>query len=155
MPPAGLLAAGDRAPVLELPDTHGTPVRLGGVRQVPQLVVFLPFAFTATCSGELRDLDAALHRLQAASVVAVTCDAGPTLRAWAQHEAVTVTLLSDFWPHGRAAEAFGVLDATSGHATRGTFLLDDDGVVAWSVHQPAGQARSVTAYRDAVARLVG
>src|SRR5690554_3486494 len=49
-------AEGDRAPVLELPDTHGTPVRLGGARGRPQLVVFLPFAFSRVCGGELRDL---------------------------------------------------------------------------------------------------
>lgn len=153
MPEAGPPAAGERAPVLDLPDTHGTPVRLGGARPVPQLVVFLPFAFTLTCSGELRDLDEAVAGLTPASVVAVTCDAGPSLRAWAAHEQVGLTLVSDFWPHGRAATAFGVLDAVSGYATRSTFLLDDDGVVAWSVHHPAGQARSVADYRGAVARL--
>src|SRR5690625_8046837 len=51
-----VVAVAERAPVLELPDTHGTPVRLGGRRDRPQLVVFLPFAFSRVCGGELADL---------------------------------------------------------------------------------------------------
>ena len=146
-------AEGDRAPVLELPDTHGTPVRLGGARGRPQLVVFLPFAFSRVCGGELRDLMS--DPVPGADVVGVTCDPLFALRAWGEQEAVTFPLLSDFWPHGRVARAYGVLEEATGAAARATFLLDDDGVVAWSVRTPAGVARSVADYRAAVASLTG
>ena len=146
-----MVAVADRAPVLELPDTHGTPVRLGGRRGAPQLVVFLPFAFSRVCGGELRELVSA--PVDGVDVVAVTCDPLFALRAWAQEEGATFPLLSDFWPHGAAARAFGVLDEVTGAPTRATFLLDGDGVVAWSVRSPAGVARSVADYRAAVAAL--
>ncbi|MEE6282353.1 redoxin domain-containing protein [Georgenia sunbinii] len=149
------LGRGELAPELELPDTHGTPVRVGGVRAAPQLVVFLPFAFTATCAGELRDLHALRGSVPSAGVVAISCDPAPALRAWAAHEGVDVPLLSDFWPHGRAAAAFGVLDDDGGFATRGSFLLDGEGRVAWSTHSPAGLARSVADYRAALTALTG
>ncbi len=144
---------GSRAPVVELPDTHGTPVRLGGPRQRPQLVVFLPFAFSRVCTGELQAL--AAEPLSGVDVVAVTCDPPPALRAWGEQEGVGFALLSDFWPHGAAARAFGVFDEAAGFATRGSFLLDEDGAVAWSVHNRAGVARSVADYRTAVAALAG
>ena len=146
-----MVAVADRAPVLELPDTHGTPVRLGGRRERPQLVVFLPFAFSRVCGGELRALVS--EPLDGADVAVVSCDTLFALRAWAGQEGATFPLLSDFWPHGAAARAFGVLDEASGAPARASFLLDDDGVVAWSVHSPAGVARSVADYRAAVASL--
>src|SRR5690625_4289990 len=88
-----VVAVAERAPVLELPDTHGTPVRLGGRRDRPQLVVFLPFAFSRVCTGELQALVA--EPLPGVDVVAVTCDPPPALRAWAEQEGVTFPLLSD------------------------------------------------------------
>lgn len=150
---AAEVRVGDRAPVVELPDTHGTPVRLAGPRERPQLVVFLPFAFSRVCGGEVRDL--VRTPLEGADVVAVTCDPLFALRAWAQEQGAGFPLLSDFWPHGAAARAFGVFDDAAGFATRATFLLDDDGAIAWSVHSPAGVARSVADYRAAVAALTG
>lgn len=148
-----MVAVADRAPSVELPDTHGTPVRVGGRRQRPQLVVFLPFAFSRVCGGELGDL--VTSPVDGADVVVITCDPVFTLRAWGEQEGVPFPLLSDFWPHGAAARAFGVLNEETGAPTRGTFLLDDDGVIAWSVHSPSGQARSVEDYRAAVAALAG
>src|SRR5690625_1009380 len=150
---SGAIAPGTPAPVIDLPDTHGTPVRLGGPRECPQLVVFLPFAFSRVCTGELQAL--AAEPLPGVDVVAVTCDTPPALRAWGEQEGVSFPLLSDFWPHGAAARAFGVFGDTAGFATRGSFLLDEDGAVAWSVHSPAGVARSVADYRAAVEALTG
>jgi len=146
-----VVAVADPAPVLDLPDTHGTPVRIGGPRERPQLVVFLPFAFSRVCGGELRELVST--PVEGADVVAVTCDPLFALRAWGEQEGVGFPLLSDFWPHGAAARAFGVLDEASGAPARATFLLDDDGAVAWSVRTPGGVPRSVADYRTAVAAL--
>jgi alkyl hydroperoxide reductase subunit AhpC len=62
-------------------------------------------------------------------------------------------VLSDFWPHGAAARAYGVLDEASGVARRGSFLLGGDGAVRWSLVHPGGVARPFAAYREAVAGL--
>ena len=45
---------GDVAPDFELPDQHGTPVKLSSFRGVKNVVlVFYPLAFSPVCSGEL------------------------------------------------------------------------------------------------------
>ncbi|MFP3712698.1 peroxiredoxin [Puerhibacterium sp. TATVAM-FAB25] len=157
-PAVGLAAvpgAGDAAPDFTLPDTHGTPVHLGDLRGEAVLLVFYPFAFSRVCTGELSELRDNVEDFEGAGVrlLAVSTDPVFTLKAWQQQEGFGFDLLSDFWPHGEAARAYGVFDETTGHALRGTFLLDADGVVRWSILSPRGKARDLQAYREAVARL--
>lgn len=146
---------GSTAPDLTLPDTHGTPVTLRELRGTPVALVFVPFAFSGTCTAELCELRDNIAAFDDAGVrlLAVSCDPVFTLRAWAEREGFTFDLLSDFWPHGAAAQAYGVFDATTGHALRGSFLLDAAGVVRWGVVHPRGRARPLGAYREALAAL--
>ena len=148
-------AVGHRAPDVTLTDTHGTPVRLPELRGTPVVLVFFPFAFSGVCTEELCELRDNLEMFTTAGVrlLAVSCDPVHTLRAWGEHEGYSFDLLSDFWPHGAAATAFGVFDDERGRAQRGSFLLDADGVVRWVVHSPPGQPRSLHGYREAIARL--
>lgn len=148
-------AVGDVAPDFTLNDTHGTPVRLSELRGTPVVLVFLPFAFSGTCTGELcelRDNFAAFDRA-GVRLFAVSCDPMYSLRAWAEAEGYQFDLLSDFWPHGEAARAYGVFDEVRGRARRGSFLIDAEGVVRWSVVNPGGEARDLAGYLAAVAAL--
>ncbi len=154
--PAGAVPElGRPAPDLELPDAHGTPVSLAGMRGMPVALVFFPFAFSGLCTGELCELRDNLADFEAAGVrlLAISCDAPYTLRAWGEQEGFGFDLLSDFWPHGAAARAFGVFDDRQGIAGRGSFLVDGDGILRWSVVNPRGQARELGAYRAALAAL--
>ncbi|MBO1750659.1 peroxiredoxin [Actinotalea sp. BY-33] len=149
------LRPGDVAPDVELLDTHGTPLRLTGLRGGAVAVVFFPFAFSGTCTQELCELRDNLEDFEQARVrlLAVSCDPVHTLRAWSEQQGFTFDLLSDFWPHGEAASAFGVFDGDRGLARRGSFLVDADGIVRWSVVNPPGRARELGAYRAALAGL--
>ena len=146
---------GDLAPQIVLPDTHGTPVSLTALRGGPVALVFFPFAFSGTCGTELCELRDNLEDFEAAGVrlLAISCDPPFTLRAWAEREGFGFDLLSDFWPHGAAAGAYGVFDEAGGNALRGSFLVDADGIVRWSVVNPRGRARDLGAYRAALAAL--
>jgi len=146
---------GAPAPDFSMPDTHGTPVTLASLRGAPAVLVFVPFAFSGTCTGELCELRDNLAEFASAGVrlLGVSCDPMFSLRAWAEHEGYAFDLLSDFWPHGAASRAYGVFDEASGHALRGSFLVDADGVLRWSVVNPRGQARPLAAYREALAAL--
>ncbi|WP_019136876.1 peroxiredoxin [Cellulomonas massiliensis] len=143
------------APAFSLPDTHGTPVTLAGLGGGPVALVFVPFAFSGTCTGELCELRDNIAAFQQAGVhlAAVSCDPMFSLRAWAEQEGYAFDLLSDFWPHGAAARAYGVFDERAGIALRGSFLVDADGVLRWKVVHPRGQARPLQAYLDALAAL--
>jgi peroxiredoxin len=151
-----ILDAGATAPDFELPDQFGAPQRLAGRRGVrPVVLVFVPFAFSRTCTGELRELDAnaALFAESGAEVLVASVDAKYALRAWAEAEGVGLTLLSDFWPHGGVAARYGAFDESAGFARRATFVIDADGVIRSSFATGPGEARPMSAYRDALGRL--
>ncbi|WP_265522018.1 peroxiredoxin [Oerskovia flava] len=152
---APVLGVGDPAPDFTLPDTHGTPVHLADLRGTSVLLVFFPFAFSATCTGELCELRDNIEDFESAgvTVLGISCDAVFSLKAWSEHEGLGIELLSDFWPHGDVARAYGVLDEDHGIALRGSFLVDPDGVVRWAVVNPRGQRRDLDAYRAALAQI--
>ena len=150
------LAVGDRAPDFTLVDHLGTEVSLATVREHSNVVVvFVPFAFSGICTGELRAVRDGLEDFQhdGIQVLAISCDPMFALRAWADAEGYFFPLLSDFWPHGEIARSYGVFHGDEGFATRGTFLVDRDGVIRWSIVNPPGQARDFAAYRLALAQL--
>jgi peroxiredoxin len=146
---------GAPAPDFSLPDTHGTPVTLRGLGGGPVVIVFVPFAFSGTCTGELCELRDNIKEFEEAGVhvLVVSCDPGHSLRAWAAQEGFAFDLLSDFWPHGEVARAYGVFDEARGFAVRGSFLIDAEGVLRWSLVNPPGRARDFASYRAALADL--
>jgi len=150
------LSVGDEAPDFELTDQHGQLVRLGDRRgHKAVLIVFYPWAFSRVCGGELEAMQARLDDLVSddLELFAVSTDSMYALRTYADQQGFTFPLLSDFWPHGAVAEAYGVLHPDIGIALRGTFLIDRDGIVRWTVVNSIPEARDVDDYRTAIAAL--
>ncbi|WP_405472018.1 peroxiredoxin [Paenarthrobacter ilicis] len=150
-------AAGDPAPDFTLPNQYGEPVRLSGYRGRNVVVVFFPFAFSGICTSELSEIrdNRAVFEESDAVVLGVSVDSKFAQRAYAEQEALEFDLLSDFWPHGAAASAYGVFDDGSGMALRGTFIIDPSGVVRYVVVNPRGEARDFSGYRRALEELSG
>ncbi|GAA3127953.1 peroxiredoxin [Streptosporangium carneum] len=143
------------APDFELKDQHGTPVKLSDHRGKKIVLIFYPLAFSSVCHGELcaiRD-EFVAKAPDDVQVITVSVDSMFTHRAWADQEGYTFPLLSDFWPHGQVARAYGVFDEAKGVATRGTFVIDGEGVVRWSVVNPIPQARDIAEYLKVLAEL--
>ncbi|MCA1222910.1 peroxiredoxin [Streptomyces sp. 8L] len=152
------VAVGATAPDFTLQDQHGRTVRLSDFRGPdgrPVVLVFYPHAFSGTCTGELQELrdraDAFAER--GAQLLGCSADSVYAQRAFAESEGIEFPLLADFWPHGGAARAYGVLDEERGRAVRGTFVIDTAGVVRWSVVNPVHEARDTDAYLKALAEL--
>jgi peroxiredoxin len=147
---------GEQAPDFELRDQHGTPVRLSGFRGSKNVVlVFYPLAFSGVCSAELcamRDEFPEVTR-DDTELLTVSVDSTFTHKAWADAENFGFELLSDFWPHGAVAKAYGVFQEDLGIATRGTFVIDKAGVVRWKVVNPIPEARDIADYQKALASL--
>ncbi|MEU6798609.1 peroxiredoxin [Nonomuraea wenchangensis] len=143
---------GAPAPDFELQDQHGAPVRLSRLRGRKVVLVFYPLAFSGICGSELDALrDTAFG--DDVRVLTVSVDSVFTLRAWADREGYPFSLLSDFWPHGQVAQAYGVFDEAKGFARRGTFIIDGEGVTRWSVINPISAARDVADYVKALADI--
>jgi peroxiredoxin len=151
-------AVGAVAPDFELRDQHGQQVRLSSYRGSKAVVVmFYPYAFSRVCSGELGDVRDNHPELTSDDVqlLAVSCDPMFALRAFADRDGLTFPLLSDFWPHGEVATAYGVFDAARGCAKRSTFIVDREGVLRWSVHNAMPDARDLAEQSRVLALLTG
>jgi peroxiredoxin len=147
---------GDRAPLFELKDQHGQTVRLSDFRGRENVaLVFYPFAFSGICTSELCEIRDNLGVFAAddVQVIAISCDPLYSLRAFAEREGFEFPLLSDFWPHGEVSRTYGVFDEVQGRAVRGTFLVDTEGTVRWTMINSPGEARPLAAYREALAAL--
>ena len=147
---------GTAAPEFELSDQHGNKVALSSFKGKKNVVVlFIPFAFTGTCTGELCAMRDDLSSFQNDNVelLAISCDSMFTQRVWAEKEGYQFPVLADFWPHGAVAQAYGIFDEARGCALRGTFVIDKEGIVRWQVVNGLGDARSNDDYKAALAAL--
>jgi mycoredoxin-dependent peroxiredoxin len=149
------LSVGDVAPDFSLPDQDKQVVSLAELRGAPVLVVFYPFAFSGKCTGELCQLRDELSTYTDAGVqvVAVSTDPVFSLKAFREKEGLTFPLLSDFWPHGATAQAYGAFNEKAGMALRATFLVDAEGKIAFAEVNTAGDAREQSGWKNAVEQL--
>ena len=146
------IKVGAPAPDFTLPDQHGRPTTLSAINGAA-LIVFFPAACTPVCQSELAALRALA--LPDVTILAISCDSAYSLRAFSDAEGFDFALLSDFWPHGEVARAYGAFLPERGIAGRVSVLVDGAGVVRAHWESPTGQARDPQDYVAAAARLKG
>lgn len=137
---------GDPAPDFALRDQHGATFRLADhVGEKSVLVVFYPFAFSGVCTGELTGFRDRLGDFETATstLVAISCDPIYSQRAFADRDGIFFPLLSDYWPHGAVASAYGVFDGDQGCPTRSSFVVGKDGAISWAIHNELGEPRDL------------
>lgn len=145
------------APDFTLKDQNGAPFTLSeataGGRAV--LLVFYPAAFSGVCTGELLGFRDRLGEFEndTVTLAAISCDPIFSIRAMADRDALFFPLLSDFWPHGAVASAYGVFDESHGVAKRSSYLVSREGTVVWAMHNDAGVARDLDEHDRAIRAL--
>jgi len=147
---------GDLAPEFSLRDQNNEQVALSDFRgDRAVLVIFYPFAFTGICTGELNRVQAELDAFQNddVQVVTISCDSPYSHKIFSEREGFDFPLLSDFWPHGAVAQAYGVFNDQVGVAERGTALIDRDGVIRFAEHNQIGEGRDASAWQAAIKSL--
>lgn len=126
-----MVAVGKAAPDFLLRDQSGQRRGLADLAGSKAMVIFMPFAFTRTCEGEMCTLRDNLHHLESsgAKFLVITCDTRHSNRRWAEDQGFNFPILSDFWPHGEVSRAYGSFNEAIGASMRATFVLDENGVV--------------------------
>ena len=117
------LELGGPAPDFTLRDQFGQDVVLSsyaGNKAV--LLVFFPWAFSNVCTGEMSGIRDRLAEFMTfgTEVLAISTDPTYSLRVFADTDGLNFPLLSDFWPHGAVASAYGGLPAAVGASRRST-----------------------------------
>jgi peroxiredoxin len=133
------IALGGPAPDFTLRDQFGQDVTLSSYRDSKAvLILFYPYAFSGVCTGEMSQVRTRLDEFLTfdTEVLAISCDPMFALRAFADADGLTFPLLSDFWPHGEVARAYGC-------ARRSSYVVDKDGNIAWAVHNDPPEGRDL------------
>ena len=126
---------GDVAPDFTLPSISGKEISLREFKGKKHVVIsFVPAAWTPVCSDQwpgyniLKDI----FEQHEATLIGITVDNVPTLHAWTnQMGDLWFDVLSDFWPHGKVAEKFGVL-RSDGVSERALFVIDKKGIITYA-----------------------
>ena len=131
---------GDRAPDFTLPSIAGQMVALGHYRGKKNVVLsFVPAAWTPVCSDQWPGYNIVKDLFDASDAIllGITVDNIPTLYAWTnQMGHLWFPVLSDFYPHGKVAEAYGVWKEKHNYGKtymgveRTTFIIAKDGAIA-------------------------
>ena len=157
-PEVGTPEVGAQAPDFTVKDQNNQDVTLSSFRgERSVLLVFYPFAFSGICTNELcavRD-DLGDFQNDDVQVLAISVDHPFALKAWSDAQGFAFPLLSDFWPHGGVARAYGVFHDAVGMAVRGTFLVDKVGTVRFAEVNGPGEPRDQNGWRRALAALSG
>jgi mycoredoxin-dependent peroxiredoxin len=151
------LALGGPAPDFTLRDQFGQDVTLSSFRgRKAVALIFYPYAFSGVCTGEMAGIRDRLAEFLTfdTEVLGISCDPVFAQRAFADADGLNFPLLSDFWPHGEVSRAYDVLDERTGAPRRSSYVVDRDGLLRWSVHNPTSQGRDLDEHLRQLRALV-
>jgi peroxiredoxin len=123
-----VIRKGDRAKEFVLKDQNDKEVQLSDFQEKKVLLSFHPLAWTSICAEQMKALEAQKKKFDALNTVALglSIDTVPSKNAWAKELGIKNTmLLSDFWPHGKIAKAYGIFRETNGFSERANIILDE------------------------------
>jgi peroxiredoxin len=145
------LDVGSAAPDFSLRNQFREKVGLADLAGSRAALVFIPYAFTRTCEGELCEIRDGLSVFNDAStrVIAITCNTLHANAVWAEQQGFKFDILSDFWPHGAVSRAYDTFNEDYGYAIRTSYFIDEEGIITHVVRSDElGVARRFAEYRS-------
>jgi peroxiredoxin len=137
-----MIKVGSKAPDFALKDQNGKMVKLSSLAGKKTLLSFRPLAWTAVCHDQMISLEENHARFDELNAVAlgIGVDSVPSNKAWSKALDIKNTkLLSDFWPHGETAKAYGILREKDGFSERAKIVIDEKGKVVFARTYPIAQ----------------
>src|SRR5512136_1344951 len=131
---SGPLSVREAAPDLALKDQDGKNVRWSESKGKLVLLSFHPLAWTDVCAKQMLALEQNKATFDALNTVplGLSVDTVPSKKAWADHLGIkSLRLLSDFWPHGEVAKAYGIFREKNGFSERANIIVDKSGRIAF------------------------
>ena len=128
------LQKGMKAPDFTLADNQDGQVKLSDLRGKRVLLSWHPLAWTSVCTDQMRALEANYSKFEELNTVPIglSVDSAASKKVWAQTLSIRKTkLLSDFYPHGKVAQDWGLFLEELGASGRANIILDEEGVIQW------------------------
>lgn len=150
-----LLAVGQKAPDFKLRTTPDELVALSDFLGRRIVLVFYPADWSPVCGDQLalyNELHDEWKKLDA-QVLGISVDNTWCHIAYAKDRHLHFPLLSDFEPKGAVSRLFGAYVQPEGVSARALFVLDRNGVIAWSYDAPLGINPGADGILDALEAL--
>lgn len=138
--PESPLPPGREAPNFNLPSTVDDTIRLSDLAGRPVILAFYPGDFTRVCGSQLSLYNEVLFMFEEynAQLLGISVDDLESHHAYTAELKLAFPLLADSDPLGAVARRYGAFDEERQTCERALFVIDRDGVIAWSYLSPRG-----------------
>ena len=135
---AEILAAGTVAPAFSLHVTPDQKLSLSELRGKPVILAFYPADWSPVCGDQMALYNEILPEFQkhGAELIGVSVDGVWCHEAFAKDRHLHFPLAADFEPKGQIAMSYGAYRAEEGVCERALYVIDRNGVIAWSYRSP-------------------
>lgn len=128
------IEVGNNAPNFTVKDIFDQNISLSDYRGKKVLLSWHPLAWTPVCTDQMRGLETNWQTFQKLNTIPLgfSVDAPPCKKAWATAILINnVSLPSDFWPHGKVSQDYGLFNEQQGVSERANIIIDENGTVKW------------------------
>jgi peroxiredoxin len=134
----GILSAGAVAPDFTL---HVTPDQTLSLKELlgrPVILAFYPADWSPVCGDQMALYNEILSEFTkySAVLVGISVDGVWCHAAFSENRHLHFPLASDFEPKGAVARRYGVYRDQDGTSERALFVIDNNGIIAWSYLSP-------------------
>jgi peroxiredoxin len=152
---ANILSAGTAAPDFSLHVTPDQKLALSELRGKPVILAFYPADWSPVCGDQMALYNEILPEFKkyGAELVGVSVDGVWCHEAFAKDRHLHFPLAADFEPKGDVAQSYGAYRAEEGVCERALFVIDKDGVIAWSYCSPIAVNPGADGILEALDRL--
>jgi peroxiredoxin len=152
---SSILAAGTAAPDFTLRVTPDQNLTLSSLRGRPVILAFYPADWSPVCGDQVTLYNEVLPEFHKhkAELLGVSVDGVWCHAAFARDRRLHFPLLADFEPKGEVARKYGAYRANEGVCERALFVLDRQGVIAWSYCSPIAVNPGADGILDALENL--
>jgi peroxiredoxin len=135
-----ILKPGSKAPNFTLKSTPDQSVSLRDFLGRPVVLAFYPADWSPVCSDEMGLYAQVMPEFKKfnAEVLGISVDGIWSHLAFAKDRNLNFPLLSDFEPKGAVSRAYGAYEARVGESARALFVIDQKGIIRWSMLSPDG-----------------
>jgi peroxiredoxin len=135
---AELLTPGTKAPDFSLQFAPREMFSLSSLRGKPVIIAFYPADWSPTCGDQIGLYNEILPEFQkfGAELLGISVDGPWCHKAFTEARNLHFKLLADFEPKGAVAKQYGAYRSADGISERALFVIDKNGVIAWSYLSP-------------------
>ncbi len=150
-----ILAPQTVAPDFTLNVTPDQRLSLSELKGNPTILAFYPADWSPVCGDQMALLNAVLpeFRKYKAQLLGISVDGVWCHNAFVAERKLHFPVLADFEPKGAVSKQYGAYRDKDGYCERALFVIDSNGMIAWSYLSPVAENPGADGILDALEAL--